>query len=301
MPYYNNVIVFGATGNVGSAAAIQAHIEGAKVSLAMRNISKPIPSLDELYFEKIQADLTQPETLKRAVHQTGAKAAFIYAVYDIPDHMRAALQSLKDAGTQFVVFLSSFAIASDIRAVPSTDFIAYEHAQVEIALEEVFGGDNYVAVRPGYFASNILHEKQGILQGEVNLPNPDAIFDFISPDDVGRVAGTILVSGQKERIVGLLGPQKMTLKDAVSTVGNVLGKQVRVTKIPRDEAAARMEKSGLPPNLVNSLLHNVMNLSGRYLETSEASIAAENVLKYTHKPPRRFQEWVENNKETFVD
>ncbi|KAB8067972.1 hypothetical protein BDV29DRAFT_185335 [Aspergillus leporis] len=135
--------------------------------------------------------------MKAAIIWTGAKAAFIYGVFDGPGHMRPALQALKEAGMEFVVFLSSFLILTDIHAVPPTDIVPWEHAQVEIALEEVFEGDSYVTVRPAYFVSNILQQKPGILNGEVRLPNLEAEFDFISSDDIGRVVGTILVNNQK--------------------------------------------------------------------------------------------------------
>ena len=55
-----NVIVFGASGAVGSAAAIEARKRGAKVWLAMRDTSKTIQQLDEEEekggYERVQAD-----------------------------------------------------------------------------------------------------------------------------------------------------------------------------------------------------------------------------------------------------
>ncbi|KAJ5090047.1 hypothetical protein N7532_008731 [Penicillium argentinense] len=298
MPAYNNVIVFGATGAVGSAAALRAHKDGAKVSLAVRDPSKPTPQLDGIPAEKVQADLTQPETVKVAVHQTGAKAAFIYAVWGAPDHMRPALRALKEAGIEFVVFLSSFSIETDIRAVPSDDFIPLHHAEVEIALEEVFGND-FVAIRPAYFASNIFQQKHAIAQGEVKLPNPDAPFDWISPDDIGDVSGAILVSGQRVRSVGLLGPEKLSLKDAVGVVASVLGKKIDVTKISEEEASAQLVQNGLPPPLVNWLIRNVVDRPGSFFSHHDASNAVGNIQKYSQHAPQRFQEWVEANKDKF--
>ena len=44
---YDNVIIFGPTGAVGTAAAREAGKRGAKVWLAMRDTNKKIPGLDE--------------------------------------------------------------------------------------------------------------------------------------------------------------------------------------------------------------------------------------------------------------
>jgi NAD(P)-dependent dehydrogenase (short-subunit alcohol dehydrogenase family) len=113
-------IVFGPTGNVGFAAARGAQQHGAKVFLAMRDPRKPIPSLSAEQeaqggFERVQADLTKPETIAMAVNQTGAKHAFIYVTFGTSDNMRSSIMALKSAGIKFVVFLSSDGIQSDIR------------------------------------------------------------------------------------------------------------------------------------------------------------------------------------------
>lgn len=93
-----NVIIFGATGAIGSVAALKAHQEGVNVALAMRGPSKPIPTLDDVPAQKVQADLTKPETVRAAVYQSGATTAFIYAIHQMPDGMRSTLEALKESG-----------------------------------------------------------------------------------------------------------------------------------------------------------------------------------------------------------
>ncbi|GLA29093.1 hypothetical protein CBS63078_6779 [Aspergillus niger] len=298
---YNKVIVFGATGDVGSAAALQAHHEGATVSLATRNLSKPIPQLAHISFKKYQADLTQPSTITAAVRDAGAKAAFIYGVFDDQDFMREAFHTLKAAGVEFVVFLSSFLILSDIHNVDPSDIVPWEHAQVEIALEEVYGRASYVTVRPAFYASNLFHQRQAIQQGEVKLPNPEAKFDFIASEDIGQVAGKILVHGAQEHIVRLLGPERMTLREAMGIIGKVLGHKVQVTAVTREEAAAQLEAAGVPPQMVQWHLHNVIDRAGSYLESPEALTTGDNISKYAHHPPQRFGDWVEKHKSRFLD
>ncbi|OGM49914.1 hypothetical protein ABOM_001505 [Aspergillus bombycis] len=299
MPTYDNVVIFGASGAVGSAAALRAHTDGAKVSLAMRDTSKSVTNLHGFPFERFQADLTQPDTIKAAVCRTGAKAAFIYAVFGAPDHMRPAIRALKESGIEFVVFLSSFTIMTTIRAVPSADVIAHHHAQIEIVLEEELGPESFVAVRPSYFASNVLQHSIGIKKGEVRLPNPDAVFDFISPNDIGTVAGALLTSGQRVRMVGLLGPERLSLRDAIGIVGTALGKTITVMGISEDEAVTQMVKSGISPSLVKWVVQNVVHRPHYFFENPDASTAIDNIQKYSSNTPERFQQWVENNKDRF--
>ncbi|CAG8152706.1 unnamed protein product [Penicillium olsonii] len=297
MAMKRSVIVFGATGDVGSAAALQAHQDGAKVSLAVRDPTKPIPRLDNIEFDKISADLTKPETVEAAVRQSGATVAFIYVVGD--GQMRASLLALKEGGVKSVVFLSSFTVTGDIHATPSTDFIAYRHAQLEIQLEEVFGNEGFVSIRPAYFSSNILNFKKGILEGEVELPNPDAEFDWISPDEVGRVAGKILAHGSQDHAVGIVGREKLSLRDGLGVIGEVLGKSIKIVKIGEEEAVNQLCEIGIPLPVAAWIVHDAVYDAGKTLRADEYPEASKSVLRYTGKAPIGLKEWSEENRQRF--
>ena len=185
-------------------AAQTAAEHGAKVALAMRDPNKAIPGLtkekeESGSFTRIQADLLNPDTVAEAVKSSGAKRAFIYLAHGGSDHMKATIEAMKAAGIEFVVFLSSFTVHTDkpLRDIPPSDIIDYIHAQVEANLDDVFGPEHYVAVRPGAFATNLLRDKKGILAGEVPLYGGQWKQDWTSAVDMGRVSGTILVNGPK--------------------------------------------------------------------------------------------------------
>ena len=293
------VIIFGPTGGVGSVAALTAHRQGAKVSPAMRDPSKPTPKLDSINAEKVQADLTQPESVKAAVRQTGAKTAFIYAAFGVEDHMRATIQALKDGGAESVVFLSSFTVQKDIREVPATDFIAYLHAQVEVSLDEVFGPGNYVALRPAYFASNSSRFKAGVLRGEVKYANPEAEFDWISPEDIGRVAGHILAKGSQEQVVMLVGPEKLSVRNVIGLLGSTLGKEVKVTRVSKEEDVENLVQDGIPVPLAEWLANDVTEHPGETFKAAGYSAGVVNIQKYTGQAPVSFKKWLEDNKKAF--
>lgn len=114
----SSVIIYGPTGNVGSATAIAAHELGAKVFLAGRDISKPIPGLtdEQAAPTRVKADLTDPASVTQSVKSSGATRAFVYLVppgpSQVPDHMLSTFQALKDGGIEFVgeTALSLFAL-----------------------------------------------------------------------------------------------------------------------------------------------------------------------------------------------
>lgn len=116
----NNVLIFGGAGAVGRAAALAASKRGARVWLAMRDPSKTIPYLstaDEKTagFQRIQADLLDPSSLKAAVTKSGVSIAFVYTIHSAKDSMKSAFEALKDAGITDVVLLSSYTVRPSAR------------------------------------------------------------------------------------------------------------------------------------------------------------------------------------------
>ena len=305
------VIVFGPTGGVGSAVARTAGELGAKVILAMRDTKKPIPGLDiekekQSSFERVQADLTKPDTVRDAVKTSGAKHAFIYLAHGMPDGMKSTIEALKSAGIELVVFLSSFTVQNDPRAIQPDEFISYIHAQVEISLEEVFGADRVVSVRAGCFASNTVQHKPELDKGEVKLYVPNAKIDNIVPEDIGRVCGTVLVKGpqDEQRAIYLYGPKIMSQADSVETLAKALGKSPKVVSINEQDALKMyVEERGYPEPIAKYMLGRyAMPQTGKFqlLGYSIEEEHLSNVQKYSGKEATTFEDWVQQNKQIFV-
>ena len=305
------VIVFGPTGAVGSAAARTAEELGAKVVLAMRDTKKPIPGLDaekekQGGFERVHADLTKPETVRDAVNTTGAKHAFIYLAHGTPDNMKSTIEALKSAGIDLVVFLSSFSVSGDLKAIQPSELIPYAHAQVEISLGEIYGADGFVAVRPAYFASNTRQYKAGLAKGEVKVYVPDATVDCIVPEDIGRVSGTVLAKGpqDEQRVIYLFGPELRSQADAVRVLAKVLGKNPKIESADEQEAyKIFVEEFGMAPPIAKYMISLTgTKATGRNqvfgFPVSEED--ASNVQKYSGKKATTFEEWAERNKQLFL-
>lgn len=306
-----NVIVFGPTGGVGSAVARTAQSHGVKVFLALRDISKPVPGLTAaeeriLGYERVQADLTQPKSVHAAVSNTGASHAFIYATLgSSPDHMLSTVEALKAAGIEQVVLLSSISVHGDVRAIPPSDFIAYEHAQVELSLESVFGPRGYIAVRPAWFATNSFWWKKQILEGEVKWAFPDLCFDFIAPEDIGAVCGTILAGAfEGKSPILLAGPETdLSVAGAIEVIGRAINKPVKATKVSSDENIQVMtEKSGIPEPVAKDLTNafGAANEDQSLIFGPLTSEVRANVERCLKRPSIRFSEWVEKHKAEFV-
>lgn len=307
-----SVIVFGPTGQIGSVAARTAAEQGATVWLAMRDTNKAIPGLEKdleeaSAFHRVQADLQNPETVSQAVETSGAKRAFLYLLHGASDHMRAVLEALKSAGIEFVVFLSSFTINTDkgLRDIPATEIIPYMHAQVEANLDDVFGSDQYVAMRPGAFATNLLRERKDIAAGQVRLPH-GGVFqqDNIVASDIGRVCGNILVSGPRngQRKVYLYGPKILSLHDSIVEIGRVLDRDVKVTALSTEEARNNYLSIGLPESFAKYMIE-VLSTKGPDKGFGEQfpkyDEGVDNVKLYTGKPSTSLEDWARDNRAEF--
>lgn len=302
------VIVFGPTGAVGSAAARTAHSMGADVTLAMRDTSKTIPGLDTS-LPRVQADLTDPSTISAAVKQSGAPHAFFYLVFRTPDHMLSTIQALKDSGIKFVVFLSSFTVSGDLKAIQPIDAIDYAHAQVELNLESVFGRENFVALRPGSFASNELQYVKGFKDNDVKITMPHSKVDCIVPADIGRVGGTILAQGPPKdgnHAIYLYGPHFISAKESVATIAKVLGKEPPIRDVNENEARrVLIEETGYPPPLADYFIRQTSKAknTGAENEIFGKTVNMEdrgNVAKYGGGGrATTFEEYVRENREKF--
>ena len=251
----------------------------------------------------MQADLCKPETVAAAVRMSGAKRAFIYLAHGSSDHMKATLEALKSAGIEFVVFLSSFTVGAEPRDVVPSEFIPYIHAQVEINLEEVFGRERFVAVRPGAFATNILRYKSGIVAEEVRIYGAHVEQDYITPVDMGRVSGTILVSGPRngQQIVYLYGPQILAQGDAIKAAGKVLGKDVKVISMNEHEAIKQFEANHVPKPMAEYMVRKLGESSdGDVLRFKNYAEGVENVRLYTGRQATGLEEWIKANQGLFA-
>lgn len=297
------VLIFGPTGRVGSAVARSIHKYGAdKIFLAMRDPAKEVPGLSKAY-ARISADLTDPASVHAAVKKSGAKRAFIYATRST-DGMRATIEALASGGVEFVVFLSSGTISEaggDIRRIPKESFIPWGHAQIEISLEEVFG-QNFVRVRPGYFASNSLRWKEMIQAGRVKLVYPKATLDWITPEDIGQVSAAALARGPLTgNVIELYGSELLSQEEAVAAIGRAIGKTIDIVEVGEDEGPQMYVKEmGYPiESIAQTLIKSLKSRVGEDVTPERYYEAVSNVEKYAEKEPMRFVDWAREHADEF--
>lgn len=299
--HYSSVLIFGPTGAVGRAAALEAHRRGAKVYLAMRDPSKPIPGItstsEEDKYQRIQADLSDPESVKSAVKHSGAKAAYVYLIHS-PGGTKPAFSAMVEAGIEYIVVLSSFTIhkGTDVRSVQPEDLIPHLHAQGELALEEL--GVAFTALRPGSFASNFWNMSMDREKGEIYVfDKGQRVVDNIVPADIGRVAGSVLVdrpSRETKEIIYLYGPKLSNEQESAEMIQKFWkgGEELKVVNQDAEGMEERLLKNGMPPPIVNYLVKVLGHSPARGLyEQSVTEEGMSNVRKYSGYEPTGFEDF----------
>ncbi|RKL44370.1 hypothetical protein BFJ72_g4103 [Fusarium proliferatum] len=306
-------IIFGATGAVGRAAALEAQSRGAQVTLAMRNTKKPIPGFTpelekKLGFTRVQADLSDPKSIERAVSESGATVAFSYILFEAEDGLLETYNAMRRAGITHVVLLSSFCVTENGGAKPSSEadeILAVVHGKAELALAE--SGLAHTIIRPAYFSSNIqmLEDWDEVKSGQLELAHPDAAFDYLAPEDVGVLAGTQVAANPPsgELFISQCGPELLSQRAAWKVVGEGLGMDISIKEINSDEHREKLRSRGFPEPLIKSAVERLANLARDQESLYEPETyreASMNFRKYTGRQPTTFKAWVDKHREELL-
>ncbi|CAG7566091.1 unnamed protein product [Fusarium equiseti] len=307
-------IIFGATGAVGRSAALHAQSLGAEVTLAMRNTQKPIPGITsqdekDLGFTRVQADLSDPASISRAVTQSGATVAFSYILFEAEDGLLGTYKAMKKAGIQHVVLLSSYCVTENggaKKAADAEEVVAVVHGKAELALKE--SGMAYTIIRPAYFSSNIqmLEDWEEVKTGELEIAHPDAPFDYLAPEDVGTLAGAMIVEAlpaSGELIITQCGPELLSQRKAWKIVSEGLEKDITVKEIGSERHAEKLRARGFPEPMIKSAVERLEGLardSTILYDPDEYKKASINFKKYTGREPTTFKDWVSKHREDLL-
>ena len=282
------VIIFGASGAVGKAAALEAHRRGANVTLALRDVSKTIAGLPDL--PRVKADLTDPASIREAIRTSGATTAFVYTM----DGMEPTFEALKESGVDYVVLLSSWTIyPDDVEKAATSHAIPAKHAKAEIALKA--SGLKYSAIRARYFASNLVFESAAIKKGQVDILNPDGVNDYIAPEDIGTVSGAKLFS--EPEIVPIIGAKLLTEREAWKIIANELNCPIKINEVDYDEF---VNGHNIPRHFAVSLATGTTYPDEIKYPLELRGVGLENVRKYAGKDPMTFEEWVKIHRKEFL-
>lgn len=203
------------------------------------------------------------------------------------------LERAKDQGVRKVVALSAINVDEPLDHQPSR-FNGDRNKEVEAAA--VASGLEWVSLRAATFAVSAAYSWAPQLRhGDVvRGPFPDASEAYVDPRDLAEVAAHALttddVNGQK---LVLTGPETHTHAEAVATIGQVLGRDLRFEAIPVEIAARILTENGHRPEFVTALMARYQR------ETGVPAHVSSDVEKVLGRPARPFAQWVADHSGLF--
>lgn len=276
-----SVLVVGASGAVGGAVVEGLLARGAQVRATSRTPQKlSLPERVEVF----AADLDDPASFASALE--GVERVFLYADLAEPN---ALLDAIAAAAVRHVVLLSSSAVTSPGAA---EDFNGSRFLRIERAIEE--SGLAYTFLRPCGFASNAARWSWGVRsEHAVPLPYPDAVQTPIHEQDIADVATIALTD---DALIGrapvLTGPERLTLREQVATIGEVIGLTVSVIDQTEAESAALLSQY-VPEVWVRQIVKDWREAVGA------TPTVSDEYTRITGRQARTFRTWVADHADLF--
>jgi len=271
------ILITGATGNIGGQVVAQVASSGLQVRALVRNAATArLPA----HVEVVCGDLTRPETLEEGLRGVDA----IFLVWVAPAEAAAAALSQITKRVRRIVLLSApLKTAHPLFQQPNP---ARARAELVEQLIENSGAE-WTFLRPGMFALNALGwwAPQIRAGDEVRWPYVSVPTGPIDERDIAAVAVRALCEdGHAGAEYVLTGPESLTQREQIATIGSVLGRSLRIEEIPADDWL-RTLPSHVPAFVAKYLLDAWAAAAG------QSAFVTSTVGELTGAPARTFRQW----------
>jgi uncharacterized protein YbjT (DUF2867 family) len=271
-------LIVGATGNVGGALARELAAAGVPARALVRHDADLPPGI-----EPVRGDLADPPSLDLALDGTGA----VFLVWPNGDPAGAEDVVARLAGRR-VAYLSMYGADDGVGAAP----IARMHGRLERLVREHAG--EWSLLRAGGFAANTLGWADQVREGRVRWPYGEAGRSLVHEDDLAAVARVALTT---DRLVGaaphLTGPETLTQRAQVQTIGEVLGLEVEWEELSRTDARDRLLGWGWPTETVDGALDAWAAM------VASPEIVSSDIERVLGRPAIPFAQWVRDHATAF--
>lgn len=246
--------VAGVTGKVGAVAA-ETLLAAERVVRALVRSDEKGARWRDRGAEVLVGDLGDAAFLTRAL--TGVEGAFLLLppdfrgeVYERQKQLAQAMaEAVRESRVPHVVLLSSVGAQ-----LPSGTGVIQGLYHAEQALATT--GANLTLIRATSFMEN-LASNLGLAAAQGVLPwffDEKKARPMVATHDIGRLAAQALMSPPKgTRIYELVGPKEYLPSEIAETLGQALGKPVKLMPLPASQAKGAMMKGGVPEFLAGPL------------------------------------------------
>jgi uncharacterized protein YbjT (DUF2867 family) len=283
------ILLTGATGKTGSAAAQALLARGAKLRAIVRNPEKA-ESLKQAGVELVVGDVADPAVLAQGL--AGVEKAFLTLANGQQqlDQEKAFTDAAKKAGVKHLVKLSSMEAHADARApIPRVHWQSEEYIRAS--------GLGWTMVKPNFFMQNLLGAGGTIKeQGKFFLPMGKGRTAMIDTRDIGAVVAEVLTgSGHEGQSYEVTGPELLSFYDVADRFSAVLGRKIEYVDMPMDAY-----RQVLGRFLTNEWhLNAVIQLFGEIAEEADPVFTTDTVKQLLGREPKSLKVFIEEHRQVY--
>jgi uncharacterized protein YbjT (DUF2867 family) len=222
----------------------------------------------------------------------GIDAVFLVTanVADQLTQERQVIRAAAAAGVQRLVKLSVGGASPD---APLALARVHYAAEQELASS----GLAYTVLRPGFFMDNLLQFIPWIdASGQLPLPTGDGATAMIHSQDIADVAAVELTSGLPDnRDLVLTGPEALTIEQALSRVGQVVGRPLSHIDSTREEFLRRYIEAGN----TSQYAQDIATLYDGILRPGYGAATTDTIEKTTGSAPRSINDFARDHAADF--
>ena len=286
-----NILVTGATGNVGGAVSANLTAMGASVRALVRDESKA-QGLRNQGVEVVIGDFDKPETLDAAF--SGVDKVFLATPVG-PNQValaRNAIVAAKRAGGPHIVRLSAGPFDAPVDNPPR---VTRQHAEIDAELKA--SGLPYTILKPHGFMQNTLMAAQTVASdGVVYMPMKEGKLGMVDVRDIADVAARVLTeAGHEGKTYWPTGPASISVHDVAAGLSKALGKEVKYVDVPLEAAREAIVGMGLPEWFADAL-----NEYSKAFSENLGDFTTNDVEEITGHPARSYETFARDFAQAFA-
>ncbi|MCC5794232.1 MAG: SDR family oxidoreductase [Chromatiales bacterium] len=283
------ILVTGATGKTGAAAANALLAKGAKVRALVRNEEKAA-GLKQAGAELVVGDVNDAAVLAQALEGCEKALLTLPNSQQQLDQEKRFTDAAVKAGLRHLVKLSSMEARPDAKApIPALHWQSEEYIRKS--------GLGWTMIKPNFFMQNLLGSAGTIKeQGKFFLPLGDGKTAMIDTRDIGDVVAAVLTGdGHIGQSYEVTGPELLTFHDAADRISKAIGRKVEYVNVPMDSYRQTLARF-----LTNEWhLNAVIELFGEIASGADLAHTTDTVKKLLGREPKSLEAFIREHKALF--
>jgi uncharacterized protein YbjT (DUF2867 family) len=279
---HENILIVGATGNVGSELVQQFAALGKRVKALVRNESKAAGI--RYLAEPVIGDLMEPAHLESAFEDVERVFVLAPPIGEAEKTMeKNALDAAVAAGVKRIVYLSSYA-APFGGGYPYVVHDAHEKVLVTLNVD-------WTVLRPTRFMPYTPFVWNSIFQRSLLLEQAgDGAMTTIDPTDIAAVGILALTTdGHEGQKYELTSQDSFSTRQLGETLSKVLNKRLTVFDGSTEDLRVALIENGAPGEYAPVMSHYFDSVAGGHWKVTDT------VSRLLGRKPRSYADWLERN------